>query len=170
MYRLREIKRDDIPIINSWRNKKELIDNLGAPFRYINEEVDMLWFDNYMRNRTNCVRCAIVDNNTILGLISLMSIDYINQSAVLHIMIGDSNNYNRGIGSFAIREILNHAFSNLNLHRVELEVLDDNERAKHVYKKTGFSFEGKKRKAVFKNGNFVDIDIYSILKDEYIKI
>ena len=168
MYRLRELKREDISIINTWRNDKELIDYLGAPFRYINEEVDVLWFENYMKNRSTSVRCAIVDDDDkILGLISLMSIDYLNQSAVLHIMIGNSNNHNKGIGTFAVEEILNHAFNNLNLHRVELSVLDSNDRAKHVYEKVGFICEGKKRRAVFKNGDFVDLVLYSILKEDF---
>ena len=40
MYKLRELERKDLIIINSWRNDYELIEQLGAPFRYINLEVD----------------------------------------------------------------------------------------------------------------------------------
>ncbi len=170
MYKLREIERKDVPIINSWRNKKELIDCLGATYRYINLDVDFEWFDNYMKNRSNSVRCAVVGaEDNILGIVSLVSINHINQSAVLHILIGDSSNQDKGIGTFAIKVILSHAFYNLNLNRVELFALDSNDRAKHVYEKIGFTFEGKKRKAVFKNGHFVDMVLYSILREEYIR-
>ena len=55
---------------------------------------------------------------------------------------------------------------NMNLHRVELKVLASNERAQHVYEKCGFSKEGIIRKAVYKNGEFVDLLLYGILKDE----
>lgn len=91
MYKLRELVREDIPIINLWRNDPELIAMLGAPFRYINLDVDDKWFDTYMMNRSNTIRCAItLDNDdTILGLVSLTSINHINQSGTLHIMIGD---------------------------------------------------------------------------------
>lgn len=44
MYKLRELERKDLTIINSWRNDYELIEQLGAPFRYINLEVDQKWF------------------------------------------------------------------------------------------------------------------------------
>ena len=54
----------------------------------------------------------------------------------------------------------------MNLHRVELKVLASNERAQHVYEKCGFSKEGIIRKAVYKNGEFVDLLLYGILKDE----
>jgi len=36
MYKLRELRKEDIPKINKWRNDSELINHLGAPFRYIN--------------------------------------------------------------------------------------------------------------------------------------
>ena len=169
MYRLRELEPRDIVTINKWRNNKKLVDYLGAPFRYININVDEQWFQNYMSNRNSNVRCAIVDeNNVILGLVSLTSIDTINQSATFQIMIGDLNNCEKGIGSFAVNEMLNHAFNNLNLRRIELSVLSSNDRAQHVYEKSGFVFEGLKRKAVYKNGQFVDMKIYSILKEDFL--
>ena len=83
-------------------------------------------------------------------------------------MIGDKKNQGRGIGFFAVKEMLNHAFNNLNLQRVELFVLEDNKRAIHLYEKSGFKYEGRKRKARYKNGKFVDLFMYSILKEEFI--
>lgn len=169
MFRLRELERKDLPIINRWRNDAELIALLGAPFRYINLDVDMKWFDGYMSNRGNAVRCAITKENddTILGLVSLVSINYMNQSAEFHIMIGDKENQGQGMGTFAVNEMLKHAFYNMNLQRVELTVLEDNERARHLYEKCGFVYEGRKRQAKFKNGRFLDMLLYSILRQEY---
>lgn len=168
MYRLRELERKDLPIINGWRNDSDVIDLLGAPFRYINLEVDEKWYESYISNRGNAVRCAITENSNdeILGLISLTDVDYMNQSAVLHIMVGNKENQGRGIGTFAVRAMLNHAFNNMNLQRVELTVIADNERAKHLYEKCGFVYEGRMRKARYKNGKFVDMLIYSALRDE----
>lgn len=167
MYKLRELERKDLETINSWRNNPELISFLGAPFRYINKEVDDKWFDSYMNSRNNTVRCSIVDeNNTLLGLVSLTSIDMLNQSASLHIMIGDSQLYNKGIGTFATKAMLKHAFNNLNLNRIELLVLKTNERAQHMYEKVGFVKEGVKRQAVYKKGRFVDMYLYSALRSD----
>lgn len=168
MYRLRELEKKDLPAINGWRNDPEVIDFLGAAFRYINLEVDERWYESYINNRGNAVRCAITENNSdeILGLISLTDVDYMNQSANLHIMVGNKGDQGRGIGTFAVRKMLNHAFYNMNLQRVELTVLVDNERAKHLYEKCGFVYEGRKRRAKYKNGEFVDMFIYSALRDE----
>lgn len=169
MLKLRELDESDLERINKWRNDPELIISLGAPFRYINNEIDKEWYESYMNNRNTNVRCSIVDEtDMILGLVSLVSIDYISRSAVFNIMIGDKKNQGKGIGTFAVKEILNHAFNNLNLQRVELGVLEDNKMAIHLYEKCGFKFEGRKRRARYKNGKFVDLLMYAILKEEFV--
>ena len=150
-----------------------MISCLGAPFRYISEEIDMEWYNQYLRTRTNSVRCAIVktgDEEKILGLISLLSINNINRSAELHIMIGSEKDRGKGLGFFAVKEILNHAFNNLNLQRIELAVLKSNYPAQKLYNKVGFVQEGVKRKAVYKNGKYEDLLIMSILKEEYVRL
>ncbi len=168
MYRLRELEKKDLTIINKWRNDPELIALLGAPYRFINLCIDERWFDNYLLNRNNTIRCSVVDENDIIvGLISLTGIDFLNQSAELHIMIGDKNNQGKGIGTFAVKAMLSHAFYNINLQRIELSALENNKRARHLYEKVGFVQEGIKRNSVFKNGRFVNMVMYSLLSSEY---
>lgn len=172
MYLLRELRRSDLPTINAWRADRELISRLGAPYRFINEEVDERWFNAYMDRRGSAVRCAIVDAekpSDILGLVSLCDIDNLNRSCEFHIMIGDKNQRGKGMGYFAITEILRHAFDDLNLNRVELKVLPDNEPALALYRKAGFTQEGILRRYAFKNGEYRDTVIMSILREEWKK-
>lgn len=168
MLKLREIEIEDMSTINEWRNDESLISSLGAPFRFINIDVDKEWYESYLKSRFNTVRCVIVDTDKqeeILGLISLTDINNINQSATLHLMIGEEKNRKKGIGTFSIKKMLEHAFYNLNLRRVELSVLSTNQRAISLYTRMGFNKEGIKKQAVYKNGCFVDIDIMAILKN-----
>ena len=96
----------------------------------------------------------------------LAGIDHLRQSATLHIMIGSSKNRGRGMGTFAVLSMLRHAFYDLNLHRVELSVLATNEAAIGMYEKCGFSREGTRRQACYKQGKFVDMYEYGILRGE----
>ena len=171
MYKVRELSIKDIEIINGWRNDSELINNLGAPFRYINKEVDSKWYENYMNNRTNNIRLALVteENDKILGLISLTNIDFVFRSAELHIMIGNIKDRGKGLGTFALDKMLYHAFRNLNLNRVELSLLATN-NAKLLYEKKGFEVEGIKREAAYKNGNYIDVIEMAILRKRYDEI
>ena len=169
MYKLRELEREDLKKINKWRNDPDLISCLGAPYRFINEDVDSEWYDKYLNTRGNYVRCAIVDEDKeseVLGLISLVDINYINRSGELHIMIGGSQNRGKGIGTFAVKAMLDHAFDNLNLRRVELGVLETNLPAIKLYEKTGFVKEGIKKESNYKNGRYVSMIMMAILKDD----
>lgn len=169
MLKLRELGRNDIKTINRWRSDPELICGLGAPYRFINEEVDASWFDAYMKSRNSCVRCVIFDTDNeekALGLVTLSNINYINRSAELHIMIGEKENQGKGIGTFAVTTMVKYAFEDLNLHRIELGVLETNDRAIGLYKKCGFVQEGFKRKSNYKNGKYVSMIIMSVLKED----
>lgn len=170
MVYIREITIDDIEIINSWRNDKNTIDLLGANFRYINLETDKEWINNYQKNRDKQVRCSICIDKKIIGLISLTSIDNINRKSELHVLIGDKDSRGKGYGKKSIQLMLNHAFNNLNLNKVYLTVLSSNFIAKKLYSDLGFKEEGVLRKEIYKNGDYVDCNIMSILKEEFLDL
>ena len=59
--------------------------------------------------------------------------------------------------------MLNHAFNDLNLNRIQLRVLENNESAINLYKAVGFKEEGLLREVVIKNNEYQNMFIMSIL-------
>lgn len=167
MLKLREIERQDMVKINKWHNDVKLSQNLGGSTRFVNSEVDEAWFDHYLASRASNVRCAILDDNEVVGVVYLLSIDPINLSGELHIMIGEESSRGKGIGTFAVHAMVEYAFYNLNLRRIQLDVLETNEAARSLYRKIGFKDEGMKRKAVYKNGEYINVIIMALLREEY---
>lgn len=168
---LREIQYDDLPLINRWRNDPEVIAWLGNNFLYIAREVDLAWYENYLQNRDKAKRFAIVDNQEgrVIGTTQLTGIHPINRSAEFSIVIGDRACRGKGAGQAATRELLRHGFEDLNLHRIFLTVLTRNQRAIHVYEKTGFVQEGIMRQCLYKQGLFEDLMLMAILKEDYLR-
>jgi len=168
---LRELTRSDIPAINKWRQDKSLVSFLGSPFRYISLETDENWFESYMRNRKTQVRCAVVHkkSNKVIGVVYLTNIDAVSRTAFFGIMIGEKKYKNKGIGKKTTELMLDHAFNDLNLNRVELVTLENNNRAISVFKKCGFVEEGLLRESIYKNGKYHNQVCMSILKREYLK-
>jgi diamine N-acetyltransferase len=168
---LRELRFDDLPVINRWRSDPELVSLLVAPFRYINIETDRQWFDNYMQNRDCNVRCVICAGDApdaVIGSIGLLNIDFINRKTDFYIQIGNRSHWGKGIGRDATVQMIHHAFDNLNLNRVQLVVLSTNKRAINLYKKIGFKKEGVLRQSVYKNGDFIDLVLMAIFKDDFV--
>lgn len=97
-YKLRDLRKEDMATINEWRNDPALIENLCAPFRFINPKTDENWFDNYMSAKRNSVRCGIVEceSERLIGCVYLLNIDWVARCADLGIMIG--NPLDRGLG------------------------------------------------------------------------
>lgn len=167
--KLREIQESDIPQVNVWRNDKELIDYLGTNYKYTTEEVDQLWFKNYINNRSKSVRLAIIDENQEkhIGNVYFTEIHDINRSAEFSIFIGEKEYWSMSVGKDITKKMVDHGFDDLNLNRIYLYVLGNNERAINLYRKLQFKEEGILRNAIYKNGKFEDFILMAILKDEY---
>lgn len=71
---------------------------------------------------------------------------------------------NRGIGRRLLAALLELADDYLGLTRVQLEVWADNARAIHLYESLGFELEGRRRKAVLRRGEYVDVLIFGRLR------
>jgi RimJ/RimL family protein N-acetyltransferase len=71
------------------------------------------------------------------------------------------------LGTEAARLALRYAFEGLNLNRVEANVLSSNQASIRLLKRVGFTWEGKRRTAVWKSGRWEDIEIYGITAREW---
>lgn len=167
--KLREIEASDLPILNKWRNDASIIDYLGSNFFFIAEEIDQRWYENYIAHRDQAVRLAIVDaeNEEYVGNVNLTSIHKINRNAEFSIMIGNKAYWGKGIGEDATRQMIQHGFMDLNLERIYLYVLEQNDRAIKLYEKVGFKREGLQRNCVYKNGTFQSMWCMAIIKEEF---
>ncbi len=111
---------------------------------------------------------AITDRQTraFIGEAVLFDIDRDNLSCSFRIALVGPAVTGRGHGSEATRLVVDHALGPLALHRIELEVLAFNPRARRVYEKVGFLSEGLKRHAVRWDGEWIDVEIMAIVASE----
>ena len=72
----------------------------------------------------------------------------------------------RGYGFEATRLVPSYAFESLGLHRVDLRVLDFNERVIHLYRRCGFVTEGRERESCRINESWHDDIVMAILAHE----
>jgi RimJ/RimL family protein N-acetyltransferase len=101
-----------------------------------------------------------------IGNVSLRQASPEDRSAELGITIGDKRYWDRGYGSDAMYVTCRFGFQHMNLHRIGLDVFDDNPRAMRVYERLGFVHEGRKRDADFRDGKYRDKVMMSLLEDE----
>ena len=168
MITLREISREDVPIINAWRRDPVVADGVGAPRRFIGLDVDLKWYEDYLARRGSEVRCAVclADTGQLVGMVSLTRIDYVHSHAEFNAVVGVRDRQNHGIGTAATRALVRHGFFDLNLHRIYVHILRDNIGSIRMCEKAGFRQEGTIREGAYKNGRYHDLVLMGVLRSE----
>lgn len=108
------------------------------------------------------------DSGKHIGNISLQNIHPTNQSAEYAIILGDKEYWGKGIAKEASHLILKHGFEELNLHRIYCGTSVKNIPMQKLADSLGFAQEGIRKDAMFKNGEFVDVIEYGLLRSNYI--
>lgn len=73
----------------------------------------------------------------------------------------------KGYGRAALGEIASYVFTVLKANRLWLDVRAFNTRAETLYQSVGFVYEGTQRKASLLDGEYYDLKLYGMLRDEY---
>jgi ribosomal-protein-alanine N-acetyltransferase len=76
--------------------------------------------------------------------------------------------WGRGIMTRALKAVLKYSFEELKFNRIEAFAIAENVSSNKVLKKCGFLFEGNLRQHRFHNEKYIDIGIYSALRQEYL--
>jgi RimJ/RimL family protein N-acetyltransferase len=103
----------------------------------------------------------------LVGSAGLQNFDWRNRSAELGLVIGDKKLWGRGLGTDVTEVLVRHAFATLNLHRVWLRVFADHAGGRKVYERVGFVLEGRQREGDFRDGQYRDVLVYSLLSGEW---
>lgn len=120
--------------------------------------------DKTQKEFTICLK----ETNEAVGRIYISNInDHYDSLDISRIYIADPAMRGKGYGEEALRLALKWSFEEMNMERVTLDHFSDNIIANSLYKKVGFTPEGTMRHCGKKNGQYVDLCLMSILKNEY---
>jgi [ribosomal protein S5]-alanine N-acetyltransferase len=153
----------------AWFNDKEVCSgNSHHIFPFTSEDAnEYIEFSN--KNVKDHLILAIIskESNQHIGNIALQNINHVARSAELSVIIGEKDEWGKGLGKEACRVICDHGFSAMNLNRIYCGTFDNNQTMKKIALYLGMKEEGCRRKAAYKNGRYIDIIEYGILKEEY---
>jgi len=108
-----------------------------------------------------------LEDERVIGEIGLDGIRWEHGDAWLGIGLGEREYWGKGYGTDAIRVMLRYAFTELNLHRLTLNVFEYNPRAIRSYEKAGFVLEGRERVVLYRDGRRWDVLYMGILREEW---
>lgn len=131
------------------------------------DESTLAWYRG-LAVRTDRLDLAIIDrvSGCCVGEAVLNELDAANDSCNFRILVGPDGR-DRGLGTEAVRLIIDHAFRTTGLWRISLEVYSFNPRARRVYERAGFEPEGVLRDALRFDEARVDAVVMSLLRPDW---
>ena len=105
--------------------------------------------------------------NQFAGLIALKEIDRWNMRTELGYWL-DPQFEGMGIMTQCCRSLLDFAFRKMKMHRIQIKAGIGNAASCRIPEKLGFKFEGIERSGEKSSEHFIDIEVYSMLRNEWI--
>jgi len=164
LVQLGALDRSHLDRTRSWSNNGDLCRLLDRA-RPVSDSEHEEWFGALL-NRTDRVYFAIetARDHKHIGNVWLWDIDPRHHKAEVRIMIGETDEAGRGMGTEAIDLACQYAFQRLNLHRVYAYVLEINPRARRAFEKAGFALEGTLRKDRWYDDRYIDVFVLGRLR------
>lgn len=149
-----------------YANNEEIGKNLrdGFPYPYTVEDADA-YIQSCIKNEGDNQICrAITVDGHVVGSIGVFRGNNVHRrTAEMGYWLAEEY-WNKGIMSRAIRQLSKKVFEQTDIVRIYAEPFSSNDASKRVLEKAGFTLEGIMRKAVYKDGEYYDFYMYSIIK------
>lgn len=108
---------------------------------------------------------VIIENDTVIGRIGVYKIDGQNKIGEIGYWLAE-NAQGKGIITKSCQSIIDFCFSGLQLNRIEIKCGTENYKSKTIPEKLNFTKEGVIRQGESLYDNFIDLNIYSLLKTD----
>ena len=167
---LRGLELNDVTELIKYYNDKDFM-NYSGRIGPISLEEGEEWIRQSWKDRREGKRYTFAievnENNKYIGNISIKILNNISQRADISIGIFNPKYRDKGLGTEALRLLIEFGFKKLNLMSIELRVFANNKRAIASYEKLGFKKIGYRRKADLIEGEFMDDLMMDLLIDEW---
>lgn len=110
----------------------------------------------------NGFEMALVRDDRLIGAAGFAGIDWVARSTNIGYWLAEEHQ-GQGIMTRAARALVDHAFGELDLHRVEIQAAEGNRRSRAIPERLGFQQEGVLREAECVRGRYLDLVVYGLL-------
>ncbi|MFE3901397.1 GNAT family N-acetyltransferase [Streptomyces sp. NPDC059153] len=155
---------DDTELMHSWRSDPVAAHEIGFWPRSLSALRERVERDRDDQDRDDFL--VLLSDGTPIGHIALVDQDIADGTAEVHLLL-DSRYRGQGYGTDALDALVDLAFGELPMHRIQAVTHTANTAALTVLTKAGFVQEGVRRSACLHRGRRYDVAVLSLLRDEW---
>lgn len=158
---IRRLEEKDASLMLEWMHDNMINCNFRYPFAEMTLEKATAFIRESFTEKNQ--HFAIVDeNDEYLGTISLKNISQQDGNAE-YAIVTRKKAQGTGVARQATKELIQYAFEQLKLHKLYLNVLEENVRARKFYGKCGFAQEGIIKDAVRIKNDYKNLVLYGMI-------
>jgi UDP-4-amino-4,6-dideoxy-N-acetyl-beta-L-altrosamine N-acetyltransferase len=131
----------------------------------ISREEHASWIAS-LRTRAATRAWTVVFQGAVVGLVSLQQLDTLHRRASWAFYLNEEMQ-GKGVGGVVEFKLLDLAFGEFGLQKLNCEVLATNQKVVEMHQKFGFHLEGMLRSQVLKHGARVDVALLGLLPEEW---
>jgi ribosomal-protein-serine acetyltransferase len=113
-------------------------------------------------------QAALICDGAIVGMAGFPGVNWPHRSTTIGYWL-DERHQGRGLMTSAVRALVNLAFTELELHRVEIRAATRNRRSRAIPERLGFREEGVQREVERIGDRFNDLAVYGLLAPEWVQ-
>lgn len=118
------------------------------------------------RERNNGFQAALAPDGEIVGVVGFHSVDWLNRNTSIGYWLAEEAQ-GRGTMTNVVHALLDHAFYEWELHRVEIHCAPENKRSRAIPERLGFREEAYLRETELVGGRYLDSVVYGMLEPEW---
>lgn len=165
---LRAMELDDMEMYRDMIND-DYISQMVVGWSFpVSKKEQFDWYNRVISSENKRFTICLKENDKPVGMVTLTDIDYINRTALHGIKLHPSCPQGKGIATDAVMTLMELAFNQMNLNRLDGSWLVYNTGSKRLYERCGWREEGIKRSAIYRNGEYHDMAVSGILKEEFL--
>lgn len=168
---LRAIERGDAQLLHKWNNDPEIQNKLGGWHFPLSIGSVEKWIEGFRFDGTDQRFIIEAEGHGVVGMANLVQINWKDRNCFHGMLIGDPDLRGRGIGAATVSALMRYAFEELGLERLDTTIVEFNEPSLKLYlQKCGWTEEGRKERAVFRQGRFWANVILGVTRDRYLEV
>ncbi len=167
---LRPVEESDLERCHAWINDPD-IRRWVLSWRPWDLVGQRKWWENHNRSGSGPgnlhFAICLHDGDRHIGNTSIHQINWIHRSGSTGTLIGEKDCWGKGYATEAKRLLVHFAFEEMNLVRLDSNVVAGNEASIRHLLSAGYLLEGTRRKALYIRGQWEDDLLFGLLREDW---
>ena len=131
---------------------EKFIQSVSSDEKYKRDQIYSIWY-----------------SEKFAGLIGFKDTDWNNRKTELGYWLAKELQ-GKGIITTCVKKLISLAFVKMKLNRIQIKVAIGNHKSAAIPKRLGFQFEGIERAGEFHDNKYLDLQVFSLLKQDWLTI